>query len=68
MRAKKRCDVCSPGNRAGWAVRVYFFLLTSYFLFGLKLPRKGSAEVGGIRDARAKVYPLNFEAQDPEYR
>jgi hypothetical protein len=26
MRAKMRHDVYSPGNRAGWAVRVYIFL------------------------------------------
>jgi hypothetical protein len=50
MRATKRCEVFSPGNHAGWAVRVYIFLTQFLLWFGLKLPRNGSAKGGGIRD------------------
>ncbi len=55
MHIERRCDVCSPGNRAGWAVHVKIFLTQVLLWFGLKLPRRGSAKGGGIRDAR--VFP-----------
>ncbi len=59
----------SPGNRAGWAVRVYIFLTQVLLWFCLKLPRKGSAKEGGICDARVEVHQVNWltpEVQNPE--
>ncbi len=38
------------------------------FLFGLELPRRGSARRGGIRDARIKVHPFNFGGPAEEVR
>jgi hypothetical protein len=70
MHIKRRYDLSSPGNRAGWAVRVFFFFFTQVLLwFCLELPRKGSAKGIEVRDARVKVHPviwLTSEAQDSE--
>ena len=59
----------SPGNRAGWAVRVYIYLTQVLLWFCLELPRKGSAKGGGICDARVEVHSVNWltpEVQNPE--
>ncbi len=62
VHAKKRRNVCSPGNRSGWLGLACedLFLTQVLFWFGLELPRKGIAKGDGICDARVKVQPLNI--------
>ena len=70
MHIKRRCGCELPRQlcRLGRACVVFFFTQVLLW-FRLELPREGSAEGGGICDARVKVHlikSLTPEAQDPE--
>ena len=67
MRAKKKCDLCSPGNRAGWAVRVFiFFILRSCFCLVLSSSVKEVRREVGFVILESRSSRLTSEAQDPE--
>ncbi len=69
MRNKRRCDYELPRQSCRLGLACVDNFTQVQFWFCLELPRKGSAKGGGIRDARAKVRPVNWltpETQDPE--
>ena len=70
MHIERRCDCELPRQscRLGRAC-VGFFFTQVLLWFCLELPRKGSANGGGIRDARVEVHPVNWltpEVRNPE--
>jgi hypothetical protein len=61
-----RRDVCSPGNRAGWAVRVYIFCLGSCFGLVWSSRAEEVRREMGVVMPESRSTRLLSEAQDPE--